>query len=385
VHHPDRRGHHARRPRAAATTLTTLTVALAVGFTVAACSSGSGDATPSAGASDPSGASSSTAAAATGPVTLVTHDSFAVNKKQLAAFEKKSGITVKIVKVGDAGQLTNQLILTKDAPLGDAVFGIDNTFATRATDAGILADYTPADLPASAQKYVVKGADGKEQLTPVDYGDVCMEADKAWFAEKDLAEPKTLDDLLKPEYKSLAVVENPATSSPGLAFLLATIGAKGADGYADYWKQLKDNGLKVDSGWEQAYYTDFSGADGKGPRPLVLSYSSSPADTVSKDGSSSSTNALLDTCFRQVEYAGVLKGAKNPAAAQKVVDFLLSTGYQSSVPDEMYMYPINPDATIPATWKKFAPLASEPWNVPADQITANRQKWIAGWTAAVVG
>lgn len=370
--------HPSGRGALAAVGITTL----ALGLVLAGCSSDDGDAAPSAGTS---GGASGSARPATGPVTLVTHDSFAVDKKQLAAFEKQSGITVKIVKQGDAGQLTNQLVLTKDSPLGDAVFGIDNTFATRATDAGILADYTPASLPAAAQQYVVKGSDGKEQLTPIDYGDVCLEVDHAWFAKKGLAEPKTLDDVTKPAYKDLTVVENPATSSPGLAFLLATIGAKGTGGYLDYWKQLKANGLKVDSGWEDAYYTDFSGADGKGPRPIVLSYSSSPADTVSKDGTSSSTGALLDTCFRQVEYAGVLAGAKNPAAAQKVVDFLLSTAYQSTIPDQMYMYPIDPAATIPSAWKKFAPLSSKPWDVPADQITANREQWIKDWTSAVVG
>ncbi|GMA23318.1 thiamine ABC transporter substrate-binding protein [Luteimicrobium album] len=351
---------------------------LALGLALAGCSSDDG-------AAAPSGSGTAPVAASTGPVTLITHDSFAVDKKQLAAFEKQTGITVKLVKQGDAGQLTNQLVLTKDSPLGDAVFGIDNTFATRAVDAGVLADHTPAGQPSEAAQYAVDGSDGKQQLTPIDYGDVCLNVDHTWFTKKGVAEPKTLDDLTQPAYKDLTVVENPATSSPGLAFLLATISAKGQDGYLDYWKALKANGLKIDQGWEDAYYTDFSGADGKGPRPIVLSYSSSPAFTLSKDKTSTTTGALLDTCFRQVEYAGVLNGAKNPAAAAKVVDWLQSTEVQSTIPDLMYMYPVDPAATIPAAWKKFAPLATKPLDVPAADITQHREQWIKDWTAAVVG
>ncbi|PJI86690.1 thiamine ABC transporter substrate-binding protein [Luteimicrobium subarcticum] len=361
-----------------AKTLTALALTVAGALALAGCTS-DGDASPS-----PTGTG---AVAATGPVTLVTHDSFSIDKAQLAAFEKKSGITVKIVKQGDAGQLTNQLVLTKDAPLGDAVFGIDNTFATRAMEAGVLADYRSPALPKDAEQYLVGTHHGgaTDQLTPIDYGDVCLNVDHTWFTTKKLAEPTTLDDLLKPEYKDLTVVENPATSSPGLAFLLATVAAKGEDGYLDWWKSLKANGLKVDQGWEDAYYTDFSGADGKGPRPVVLSYSSSPAYTLSKDESSTTTGALLDTCFRQVEYAGVLAGAKNPGAAQKVVDFLLSPEYQSTIADQMYMYPVSPDATLPTAWEKFAPLADKPWVVDPDDITTHRAEWIQEWTGAVVG
>ena len=370
---------HTTGRRARSTTLAAGTTAAVAALTLALAGCSSDDDAKAAPSSAGSGAS------ATGPVTLVTHDSFSVDKKQLAAFEKKTGITVKIIKQGDAGQLTNQLVLTKDSPLGDAVFGIDNTFATRAVDAGVLADHTPADQPSQAAQYAVDGSDGKQQLTPVDYGDVCLNVDHAWFTKKGVAEPKTLDDLTRPAYKDLTVVENPATSSPGLAFLLATISAKGEDGYLEYWKALKANGLKIDQGWEDAYYTDFSGADGKGPRPIVLSYSSSPAFTLSKDKSSTTTGALLDTCFRQVEYAGVLDGAKNPAAAAKVVDWLQSTEVQSTIPDLMYMYPVNPAATIPTAWKKFAPLATKPLDVPAADITKNREAWIKAWTAAVVG
>lgn len=353
-----------RRLAALGTGVATLAV-----LALAGCSGASDGA--SGGSSEPSGT-----------VTLVTHDSFAVSDDVLAAFEEESGLTVKQVAPGDGGALANQLVLTKDSPLGDVVFGIDNTFASRVIDAGVLAPYTPSGLSDSAAQYAV--GDGGE-LTPVDLGDVCVNVDHAWFEAQGLAEPVTLDDLAKPEYKDLLVVTNPATSSPGLSFLLATVGAFGEDGWTDYWQRLVDNGVKVDEGWSDAYYVDFSGGEGKGPRPLVLSYSTSPAATVSEDGSTSTTGALLDTCTRQVEYAGVLQGAKNPEGAQQLVDFLVSEAFQADVPGSMYMYPADDSVALPEDWQKFAPLAPSPITVAPQDVADHRDEWIEQWTATVVG
>ena len=327
-------------------------------------------------------ASTSAPAKAHGTVVLVTHDSFAVDKTVLADFEAASGRTVKQVAPGDAGTLVNQLILTKDSPLGDAVFGIDNAFASRAIDAGVLAPDTSAALPDGAAQYA---ADTSGSLTPVDVGDVCVNVDHAWFTAKGLAEPASLADLAKPEYKDLLVVENPATSSPGLSFLLATIGAFGADGWQSYWTSLKANGVQVTDGWEDAYTVDFSGSTGKGPRPLVVSYASSPPFEVPDGATTAPTGALLDTCFRQVEYAGVLAGAKNAAGARALVDFLLSATFQAGIPDQMYMYPVAADAPLPAAWATFAPLAAKPFTVPAKDLAAHRDDWIRSWTDTVIG
>lgn len=318
---------------------------------------------------------------ATNTVTLITHDSFAVSDDVLAAFEEETGLTVNQVTPGDGGALVNHLVLTKDAPLGDAVFGIDNSFATRAIDEGVLEPYTPAGLPDSLAQYAV----GDGELTPVDTGDVCINVDHAWFAREGIPEPTTLDDLTKPEYKDLLVVTNPATSSPGLSFLLATVGAYGEDGWESYWEKLKANGVAVADGWSNAYYVDFSGSEGKGPRPLVVSYSTSPAFTVTEDGKETTTGALLDTCFRQVEYAGVLAGAENPEGAKKLVDFLVSDAFQADIADNMYMYPANADIELPEGWAEFAPRSPEPYAVDPAEITANRDEWIKAWTTTVIG
>ncbi|HEY3436128.1 MAG TPA: thiamine ABC transporter substrate-binding protein [Actinotalea sp.] len=361
----------AARSTAARTTAALVTVAVAA---LTGCSAIGTDNTPKADAS----ASSSGG----GKVVLVTHDSFALSKDLIAQFEKDTGLTLEQRAPGDGGELVNQLILTKDAPLGDVVFGIDNTFASRAIDEGVLEPYASPALPAGADTYAV---DGKSSLTPVDVGDVCLNVDHEWFAEKGLAEPTSFEDLAAPAYKDLLVVTNPATSSPGLAFLLATIAKFGEDGWKDYWTSLRANGLKVDAGWEDAYYSDFSGPSSEGDRPIVLSYASSPPYEVPDGGTTAPTGALLDTCFRQVEYAGVLAGAKNPEGARKVVDWLLSHDVQADIPESMYVYPVDASVALPASWTTFAPQPAHPATLDPAVITKNRDAWIQQWTDVVIG
>jgi thiamine transport system substrate-binding protein len=311
-------------------------------------------------------------------VVLVTHDSFAMSEDVLAAFEKSSGITIDVRKVGDAGALTNQLVLTKASPIGDVAYGVDTTFASRALDEDVFVPYAVAvDGPAE------HALDNTNRLTAVDLGDVCLNVDPAALAAKGVPEPTSYADLAKPIYKDLLVVEDPATSSPGLAYLLGTI-AKLGDGWQDHWKALKANGVKVVSGWEEAYTQDFSGSSGKGDRPIVVSYASSPSAELAPDGTPR-TKAVLDTCFRQVEYAGVLAGAAHADDAKKVMDFLLSTEFQSQVPDQMYVYPTRAGVTLPAAWQQAAPLPSAPAELPSAEIQKNRERWIDEWRAVVTG
>ena len=216
-------------------------------------------------------------------------------------------------------------------------------------------------------------------LTAIDQGDVCLNVDHTWFADKGLAEPTALEDLTRPEYRDLTVVTNPSTSSPGLAFLLATIGHFGEDGWQQYWKDLLANGVKVAEGWSDAYYVDFSGSEGKGPRPIVLSYSSSPAAEVGDDGVARTGNVAA-SCFRQVEYAGVLAGAANVEGAQQLIDFLLSAEVQADIPASMYMYPVTA-VDLPAEWAAHAPLAAAPLSLDPAVIAANRGVWLEEWAA----
>nr|WP_300337335.1 thiamine ABC transporter substrate-binding protein [Actinomyces sp.] len=343
----------------------------AVGASLAACGSkGSGSASTASGS----------AAGPGSKVTVLTHDSFHVPDELVAAFEKDSGYTLEIVPSGDAGELVNKLVLTKDAPLGDAVFGIDNTFASRALDEEVIDTSVTVTVPDQAERYVV---DSTPALVPVDFGEVCVNIDSAWFADKGLTPPSSFEDLARTEYKDLFVAINPSTSSTGLAFLLATIGHFGEDGFAGYWKQLVANGTKIDEGWTNAYYTDFSGGGEGGAYPIVVSYSSSPAATVSEDGTSSSTASVLATAFRQVEYAGALAGGANPEGARAFIEWMLSTDVQSSIPDNMYMYPVSPEATLSEAMTAFGKVSDSPVTVEADAIAANREAWLATWTQAV--
>lgn len=315
-------------------------------------------------------------------VVLVTHDSFAVSESVQAAFTAETGYDMEIRALGDAGSMVSQLVLSKDAPLGDAVFGVDTTFASRAIDEGIIAPYVSS---AAGEELIDVAVDPDSGLTPISYSDVCVNVDHEWFTQAGLAEPATLDDLLKPEYRDLLVVEDPASSSPGLAFLLATVDAYGDDGWEAYWAALRDNGVKVAGGWSDAYYVDFSGPSSEGTRPLVVSYASSPPYEVPQGSAVAPTGALLDTCFRQVEYAGVLEGAANPEGARALIDFLLSDTFQNDIPGQMYVYPVSASATLPAEWLAFAPLAESPFAVAPEDIAANREAWVSRWTDIVVG
>ncbi|SDD01045.1 thiamine ABC transporter substrate-binding protein [Actinokineospora iranica] len=312
-------------------------------------------------------------------VVLVTHDSFEVDPALLERFRADTGVRIDVRKSGDAGALTNQLVLTKANPIGDVAFGVDTTFASRALDEGVFAEYRSPEAAKGPQRYAV---DDTGRVTAVDVGDVCVNVDTAALAARNLPVPAAYEDLADPRYKDLLVVEDPATSSPGLAFVLGTVARFGEPGWVGYWERLKANGVKVVSGWEEAYTQEFSGSSGKGPRPIVVSYASSPSAEVGADGLPR-TAAVLGTCFRQVEYAGVLAGAKNPDDARKVLDFLLSEPFQAQVPDKMYVYPAREGVALPEAWRKAAPLPENPAVLPAGDIQANRERWVEQWRAAV--
>lgn len=322
------------------------------------------------------------------PLVVVTHDSFAASEGVITAFEQANNAKVQILKSGDAGLALNKVILSKDAPLGDVFYGVDNTLLSKAVAAGLFVTYrSPAlageNIPAAFQ------LDASGQLAPVDYGDICLNYDKAYFAAKALNPPQSLEDLAQPAYKDLLVVENPATSSPGLGFLLATISHFGAGHYLDFWQQLRQNGVKVVDGWETAYYTDFSGSSGKGPRPLVVSYASSPPAEVAfgnPQPTAAPTASLVSagSCFRQVEFVGILKGAQHPDLAQKWVDFMLSQPFQADMPLQMFVFPVNPAAQLPEVFTRWAQIPSQPATLDPADIAAHREAWIDAWTKAVL-
>jgi thiamine transport system substrate-binding protein len=365
-----------RTTRSLRTSTTFLTVGL-LGSALAACSVSGGDTGRDSGDAGTDGGSTPT------EVVLATHDSWAMPEPLVRAFEQDTGLDLTVVPSGDAGGLTNKLVLTKDAPIADVVYGIDNTFASRALDAGVLADDAAPDAPASAADYALPG-DARKALAPVDWADVCVNVDDEWFRKDGRPVPRTLEDLTKPAYEGLFSTPSAATSSPGFAFLLSTVAAYGEDGWQDYWSRLVDNGARIAGSWTDTYEGDFT-ASGQGDRPIVLSYNTSPPFTIPEGGSRPTTSALLDTCFRQVEYAAVLEGAENPEGARQVVAWLQSREVQESLPDNMYVFPVDDQATLPTLWEQHAEPAPEPFAVAPDEITAQRDDWIRAWTDVTSG
>ena len=318
-------------------------------------------------------------------ITVMTHDSFSVSKDVVALFETRHNCKIKFLKAGDAGAALNQAILSKNNPLADLFFGVDNTFLSRALDAGIFEPYASPRLSRIRDDLKL---DPENRLLPVDFGDVCLNYDKRWFAEKKIKPPASLEDLVKPEYKSLTVVENPATSSPGLAFLLATVGHFGENGYIDFWKKMRVNDVLVTNGWKEAYWGSFSAAS-KGDRPIVVSYASSPPAEVyySKTPPDQAPTAAVTgdgACFRQIEFAGILKGTPRQDLARKLMDFMLDDQFQADIPLQMFVFPAGKSVPLPVVFTKYAKIADHPVTIPYDAITANRDKWIEGWTETVL-
>lgn len=326
------------------------------------------------------------ACAPKGPATLtvMTHSSFAASEEVIKSFEAANNVKVAFVQSGDAGETLNKAILSKDAPIADVLFGVDNTFLSRALEAGIFDSYASPVLSDVSADFKL---DPSNQVTPIDFGDVCINYDKGYFAEKGLAVPQSLEELRNPEYKDLLVMENPATSSTGLAFLLATRAHFGDD-YLGYWKELRENGVVIVDGWETAYYTNFSGSSGHGAQPMVVSYGSSPAAEVvfaetPLDDAPTASITGPDTCFRQIEFAGILKGASNRDLAEKFIDFMLSVEFQNDMPLQMFVYPVNQKATLPEAFVKYSQAPSQPAVLSPEEIAANRDAWIEAWTEAM--
>ncbi len=317
-------------------------------------------------------------------LTVMTHDSFAASEEVLQAFEEEHNVDVQILTAGDAGSALNRAILSRGNPLADVFYGVDNSFLSRALDEGIFEPYESpllADIPDEFE------LDPTHHALPVDFGDVCFNYDKAYFEEAGLEPPQHIEDLVREEYRSLTVVENPATSSPGLSFLQATIGHFGEDGYLEYWQGLVENDLLVVNDWETAYYGEFTRAGGS--RPVVLSYATSPPAEVifaeqPMDEPPTGVITADGSCFRQVEFVGILEGTQNRDLAERWVDFMLSPTFQEDIPLQMFVIPVNENAELSGVFAEFLITAENPAEVSPEEISANREAWIQAWTDTVL-
>lgn len=313
---------------------------------------------------------------------VMTYSSFDIGEETVAQFEAEHNATLQFLDAGDTGQMISQAILSQDNPQADVLYGVDNTFLSRALEGGIFVPYESGNLDVVPEDYIL---DDQHRVTPIDYGDVCLNYDRAFFADSDVPVPETLADLADPAYEGLLVVENPASSSPGLAFLLTTISVFGEDGYLDYWQQLRDNDVLVVDSWDTAYYGEFRA----GTRPIVVSYATSPAAEVyfsEEPLETSPTGAVVapGTCFRQIEFVGILRNGENRDLAEAFVDYVLSDTFQRDIPLHMFVFPVNETVTLPDVFAEHAITAEDPAMMSPSMIEENREAWIEAWTDVVL-
>ncbi len=312
-----------------------------------------------------------------GVVRLITHDSFAVSDGIIEAFENSSGIDVQRLVGEDTGSVLSQLILSKDNPVADVVFGIDNTYLQQALEEELFVPYRSPALSSVPEELQL---DTAARVTPVDYGDVCVNYHKDSLSGPP---PASLEDLIG--YADDFVTQNPETSSPGLAFFFATVAYFGEDGWEDFWQSLRDGGVTVTSGWSEAYYSEF--AAGEGERALVTSYATSPvAEVIYADPpvDSPPTGVLTEGCFRQIEFAGILAGTSNLPGAQALIDFLLSDEFQEDIPLNMFVFPASSTAKIPPEFIEHASVVENPLSLPPEVIAERKAEWTARWVEIVL-
>jgi thiamine transport system substrate-binding protein len=332
------------------------------------------------------------AAAACGPdeaetpetLRLMAHDSFAgsVNEETFAPFAEATGIEVEMIAAGDAGSMVNQAALSKDNPLADVLFGVDDTFLSRALDEEIFVEHVSPALENVGDEFIPETA----LVTPIDYGDVCINYDKSWFAEAGRPVPSELDQLREPGYAGALTVEHPATSSPGLAFVLATIDEYGEEGWLEFWSDLEAGGVGVVPDWDTAYYSDFTPYGGDSP--MVVSYASSPPAEVifaTEPIDEAPTGVVEAGCYRQVEYAGILAGTDYPEAAGQLIDFMLSVEFQETVPLTWFVFPVNETAELPPEFVENTTIPADPARLDPATIAENRDRWIDEWVAVMEG
>ena len=374
------------RPRRPARVTVAAVACVAVAAGLAACGD---DADPDA-TDATTGAPVASSTPVIGSVTLVAYDSFPAPDPEnplyqaFAEFTAETGVDVEVLIAGDTGTMLSKAELTAGNPEGDVMWGVDNTFLSRALAADVFEPYEADGLdavPEDLRRLVPDHA-----VTPVDFGDVCVNYDVAALEELGVEPPTSLADLTDPAYAGLLTVENPATSSPGLAFLMGTIAALGDGGWQDFWSDLVANDVEVVDSWTTAYYESFSFAGGE--RPLVVSYGSSPPFEVlfaTEPTEVAPTGVVEATCFRQVEFAGVLAGTDAPDAARQLVDFLISERFQREVPMNLFVFPANDAVELDPVFVEHAAIPEDPLTLEPAEIDANRSAWIDEWTTIVTG
>ena len=286
-------------------------------------------------------------------------------------FKKKCGCKVKVVSQGDSGKVLNQVILEKSNPKADILIGLNNSELEKSFNYDLWEPYTSKLLD---QVPVDLRVDKKNRVTPFDYGFIAFVYD----SYKLNSPPKSLEDLINKKYRKKIVIQNPRTSSPGLSMMHWTISVFGEEGYLDYWKKLQPNLLTMTDGWSAAY-----GMFTKGEVPIVLSYSTSPAYHLEYEKTERYKAArFIEGHYRQIEFAGIIRGTKNIELAKGFIDFMLSEEFQSVIPLKNWMFPVVEHQPLPHSFR-IVPKLKKIQELDPTRVHQQNSKWIKAWSRAM--
>jgi thiamine transport system substrate-binding protein len=277
-------------------------------------------------------------------------------------FLEQTGVAIKWVSHGDAGVMLSRLLLEGDAADADIILGLDQNYAERALNSGLLEAYKPAGADAIPEEIVI---DSAFRLIPFDYSYFAIVYD----SEKIPSPPQSLEDLTDPVYAKKLILMDPRTSSPGLGFLTWTKTVYG-DGWKDYWKKLSPSILTIAEGWDTGY-----GLFTAGEAPLALSYTTSPGYHLEYEETERYKAAIFkDGHVIQIEVAGLSSNAKHKDNAKQFLDFMLSPLFQEVIPLTNWMYPVI-DIPLPDSFR-IAPKSDKPLDTaPVAQDDIN--EWAA--------
>jgi thiamine transport system substrate-binding protein len=319
------------------------------------------------------GLSFSGAQAADKSLTIYTYESFTSEwgpgPKVKAAFEKTCGCTVNFVSVADGVALLSRLKLEGSGTKADVVLGLDTNLITEAKATGL---FDASGVDTSALK--VPGDFKDDVFVPYDYGHFAVIYDTQTIK----IPPASLKELVEGDPAQKIVIEDPRTSTPGLGLLLWVKSVYG-DKAPEAWAKLKKRVLTVTPGWSEAY-----GLFTKGEAPMVLSYTTSPAyHMVSENTDRYQAAAFSEGHYIQIEVAGLLKNAPDKALAQDFLKFMVTTGFQDTIPTNNWMMPVA--ATSEPLPDAFGKLVnpSKTFLMSPDEVAQNRKTWIDEWLAAM--
>lgn len=316
---------------------------------------------------------------------VLVYDSYAVSEELVLRFEAANDVKLQFIEAGDGTELLNRAILTAEAPIADVIVGINSVLVNRALVNNLLESY---ESPYLSEIDAIYQTDPENRALPFNHGAVCINYDTEFFSTHELKVPTTLEELVDPVYSGMLAIENPISSTPGLAFMLMTIDVLGEDGYLFFWEDLLENGAEIVPDWSTAYYTNFTAGGGGGYQPMVVSYDASPAAVpfyAEEPMDEAPTASILadDMCIEMIEYAGILKGSDQVELAQKFIDALLSAEWQSDLPAQMFVYPVNGTATIPELFETFAPQPVNPVRMDPAIVAVNYEKWLQAWAESI--